>query len=65
MISQEQAINQIVQYLIETVDRGIVYKPNATKGIECFVDADFSVGWNQIDANNAENIISRTDYVIT
>ena len=35
------------------------------KNIECYVDANFSGGWDQADANNAENIMSHMGYVIT
>ena len=39
--------------------RGIVYKPDPTRGIECFVDADF-----RDDAESTENVVSRTGFVI-
>jgi hypothetical protein len=42
----------------------MIYKPDALQGIEVFVDADFAGGWNPEDAMNAENIYSRTGYVI-
>ena len=64
MILHEQAIKRIVKYLMETADRGIVYKPGATKVIEFFIDADFSGGWNQLDDKNYENMMSHTGYVI-
>jgi len=44
--------------------RGIVYKPDPTRGIECFVDADFSGGWSRADAESAENVMSRNRFVI-
>ena len=34
------------------------------KGLECYVDADFAGGWTQANASNAENVLSRTGYVI-
>ena len=45
--------------------RGVVYRPNIEKGIECYVYYEFSSGWSQADAHNAENVMSRTGYVIT
>ena len=39
---------------------GVVYIHDKEKGIECYVDADFSNGWTQEDADNAENIMSHT-----
>ena len=30
------------RYLIDTIDRGLICKPNRTKGLEYFIDADFA-----------------------
>ena len=43
---------------------GVVYNPSIEIGIECYVDADFSGGWDQAYANNAESFMSRTGNVI-
>ena len=64
MLSHERAIERIAKYLRGTSDRGIVYHPNKTKGIECYVDADFASGWSQADADNPENVMSRTGCTI-
>jgi hypothetical protein len=42
----------------------MIYKPDLTKGIEVYVNADFAGGWDPADAMNADNIYSRTGYVI-
>ncbi len=42
----------------------MIYKPDSMKGIEVYVDADFAGGWDPADAMNADNIYSRTGYVI-
>ena len=55
---------QIVKYLISTKERGIIYSPDPSLGLECFVDTDFAGGWSQADAKNAENVISRAGFVI-
>ena len=34
-------------------------------GIECYVDADFAGGWNITTLTDADNIMSRTGFVIT
>ena len=44
---------------------GIVYKTNKEKGIECYVDSEFPSRWTQAEANNAENVMLHTGYVIT
>ena len=64
MLSHEQAIKRIAKYLKGTSDQGIVYNPDKTKVIECYVDADFAGGWSQADANNPENVMSSTGFAI-
>ena len=44
--------------------RGVVYKPDIEKGIESYVDADFSGGWDQAYDDNAKSFIPRTGCVI-
>jgi hypothetical protein len=62
--SHERAMIRLVRYLKGTTTRGIVYTPKPELGLECFVDADFAGGWTQADADNADNVLSRTGYVI-
>ncbi len=40
------------------------YTPDSTKGIEVYVDADFAGGWDPGHLLNADNVYSRTGYVI-
>ena len=39
---------------------GLDYRTVIEKIIECYVYSKFSGGWDQVDADNAENVISRT-----
>ena len=55
---------RIGHYLIGNKTRGIIYKPDKSRGLECYFDADFSGGWTQSDADNVENVMSRTGYSI-
>ena len=55
---------RIGRYLLRTKTRGIIYKPDKSRGLECYVDADFSGGWTQADAENAENVLSINGYSI-
>ena len=41
-LSHERAVKRIVRYLKGTRDEGLIIKPDATAGVQCFVDADFS-----------------------
>ena len=63
-LTHERAVYRIAKYLKGTKDKGIIINPDVTKGLECFVDADFAGGWNQADAMNAESVLSRTGHVI-
>ena len=64
MRSHELAIIRIGRYLVENPDRGIVYHIDKSKGLEVYVDADFVGGWSSADADNADNVLSRTGYII-
>ena len=63
-ISHERAIKRICKYLQGTKERGMIYKLDKTKGIECFVDTDFIGNWTKTDADNPENCLSRIGYII-
>ena len=63
-LTYERAIIRIGRYLIETKDRGLICKVDKSKGLECYVDADFAGGWNPADPLNLENVMSRTGFVI-
>jgi hypothetical protein len=64
MRSHELAIMRIGRYLCNDCERGIIYKVDKSKGIEVYVDADFAGGWSSADADNADNLLSRTGFVI-
>jgi len=64
MMSHERAVKKIGRYLLETRDKGIIYKPDRSRGLECFVDADFAGGWNGGDKLSPECVMSRTGFVI-
>ena len=38
-------------------NKGIIFKPNHKKDLECYVNADFAAGWQNVDADNPENIL--------
>jgi len=61
----EKAIKCICCYLKETSDKGLIFDPDLSKGFECYVDADWAGNWNKQFPSEAENVYSRTGYVIT
>jgi hypothetical protein len=64
-LSHEQATTRLGRYLAHTKDRGIVYEPDKSMGIECYVDGDFAGGWNITTSADAYNIMSCTGFLIT
>ena len=64
MLSHEKSIMQLGRYLLDTRKCGIIYKPDKSIGLECYIDADSAGVWSQADLDNAENVLSRTGYVI-
>ena len=64
MLCHKQAIMRLGRYLLHTRDRGIIYETDISKGLECCVDADFAGGWSNADADDADNVMSRTGFII-
>jgi len=64
MLTHERAIKRIGRYLLGTKDKGILFKPDIDKGMECFVDADFAGGWSKDSPEEPDNVLSRTGFVI-
>ena len=44
-LSHEQAVNRIGIYILDTRYKGVIYRPDITRGLECYSDADFDGGW--------------------
>ena len=75
--SHELAIKHIVRYLLSTqrpnakgkldltIFQGIIFTPDKTQSIRCYVDAGFAGDWNISWSEDAASVLSRTGYVIT
>jgi hypothetical protein len=63
-LSHERAVKRIGRYLIDTKDKGMIYRPDTSRGLECYVDADFAGGWKDGDHASPESVLSRTGFVI-
>ena len=60
-----EAIHYLVRYLKKTRDMGLKFKPDPSKGFECYCDADFSGNWNhQFAATDPSTSKSRSGWVI-
>ena len=57
-------MKRIVKYLLDTKDKGIIFKLDLSRGLECFVDSDFAGGWKDSDKGSTESVLSRTGFVI-
>ena len=64
MLSHEKSVMQLGQYLLNPCKRGLIYKPDRSNGLKCYIDANFAGGWSQADSVNADNVLSHTGYVI-
>ena len=62
--SYKKAIIRIARYLKCTAKFGIFYKVNLSKGIEVYVDADFTRAWIYETALDSNSVLSRTSYAI-
>jgi len=60
-----EAILYLVRYLKKTRDLGLKFKPDPTKGFECYCDADFSGNWNRdFAATDPSTAKSRSGWTI-
>ena len=58
-LCHEKVVMRLGRYLVHTTDRGIIYKPDNSKVLECYVDDDFAGGRSQADSADADKVVSR------
>lgn len=64
-IQHGRAVKHIGRYLANNASKGIIFTPDVTKSLECFVDSDFSGNWNKEEAaTDMDTARSRTGYII-
>ena len=63
-ISHELAVKCIGRYLLDTRYKGILYRPDIPRGLECYIDADFAGGWKDGDHDSPESVLSCICFVI-
>ena len=42
----------------------IIYNPDISNGLECYMDTDFKGGWSLEVGDDADNVMSRTVMVV-
>jgi hypothetical protein len=60
-MSHKKALTRIVRYLKCTPTDGLKLKPDSSRGIQCFVDADFAGSWSSADTSEPSRVYLRTD----
>ncbi len=63
-LCHKQVVKRICKYLLGSMDKGLILKPNLTRGLECYVNADFAGGWSSGDHTNPKAVLSCTGFVI-
>ena len=63
-LSHERAVKRIGRYLLDTRDKGMIYIPDITRGLQCYVDSGFAGGQKDGNHNSPESVFSRTGFVI-
>ncbi|KAL7489834.1 hypothetical protein ACHAW6_015553 [Cyclotella cf. meneghiniana] len=46
-LEHREVIIKIIKYLKATHHLGLYFKPDASKGFQCYCDAGFAVNWNK------------------
>ena len=64
-LCHKRAVKRICKYLLDTKDKGITFRPDKTKGLECHIDAEFFGGWKNGEHLNPEAVLSRTGFLIS
>jgi len=60
----DTAVKRINKYLLGTEDKGLVYRPDVLKGLEVFIDTDFTEGFDKANAEDPASVYSRIEYII-
>jgi hypothetical protein len=60
----EEAVKHICRYLLKTKDEGMILHPNKTRGLECFVDADWAGSWQERSSHDPLSSHSRSGFVV-
>ena len=60
----EEAVKRICRYLLKTKEEGLILCPDTTRGLECYVDADWAGSWQERSSHDPLSSHSRTGFVI-
>ena len=60
----KEAVKRICRYLLSTCDKGLVLCPDKSKGLECYIDVDWTGAWTFTSSFDPLSTHSRTGFVI-
>ena len=60
----EQAVKRICRYLKGTSDKGMILRPDESRGVDCYVDASFASEFDKSRALDPACVLSRTGYAV-
>ncbi len=65
-VEHGKAIRHLGRYLKGTREKGMIFNPDPTQGLEVYVDADFAGNWCKVDAGmqDRDTARSRHGYII-
>ena len=63
-LEHSKAIRWLAQYLHSTRDKGMIFHPDTSKGLELFVDADFAGNWDPEETQDIDTARSRHGFAI-
>ena len=63
-LSHERAVKRIGRYLLDTRDKGMIYRPDTLQSLGCYVDDDVLDGWKDGDHDSRESVLSSIGFVV-
>ena len=51
-LEHEQAVKRICRYLLRTKDKGLIFRQDKSRGLQCYVDADWAGTWKKPSAHD-------------
>ena len=63
-LSRERAVKRIERYLKGTKKKGLILKPDKSKVVQCYMDADFAGGFSTETCKYPVSVFSGTNYII-
>ena len=63
-VEHAKAIRWLARYLKATKEKGMILRPDTSKGLELFVDADYAGNWDPEETQDIDTAQSRHGFII-